>query len=172
MAEAIAAVSLVANIIQLVQFGEIVLGRLKECQSRVGDLPEAFRHINTELPALLYKLRETETAANSGAFSDEKEKAVMSVVNACTEQIEGLEELLMKALPKIGDSGTRRRLKAVKSLGYDAKVEKKAQVIRSYIQTLTYLDTGTTQIICKTLFLMPPSGLSHSIINLLCTSSL
>jgi hypothetical protein len=149
MAEAIAAVSLVANIIQLVQFGELVLGRLKDCQSRVGELPEAFKHINTELPALLYKLRETKTAANSGAFTDEKEKALMAVVNACTEQIIGLEELLTKALPKIGDSGTKRRFKAVKSLGYDSKVEKKAQVIRNYVATLTYLDTGTTQSIRK-----------------------
>jgi hypothetical protein len=145
MAEAIAAVSLVANIIQLVQFGELVLGRLNDYQSRVGELPEAFKHINNELPALLYKLRETKTAANSGAFTDEKEKASMAVVHACTEQILDLEELLIKALPKIGDSGTKRRFKAVKSLGYDSKVEKKVQVIRNYVATLTYLDTGTAQ---------------------------
>jgi hypothetical protein len=42
--EALAAVGIVANIIQIVDFGSRVLKRLKEYQSKLGEIPEAFRH--------------------------------------------------------------------------------------------------------------------------------
>jgi len=50
MAEALAAVGIVANIIQLVDFGSRVLKRLEEYQSILGEIPEAFRYIKAECP--------------------------------------------------------------------------------------------------------------------------
>jgi hypothetical protein len=58
MAEALAAVGIVANITQLVDFGTRVLKRLDQYQSTLEKIPEAFRHIKSELPVLLDALRQ------------------------------------------------------------------------------------------------------------------
>ena len=49
MAEGLAVVGVVTNIIQLVEFGSKVLLRLNEFQSSLGDIPETFRHVKAEL---------------------------------------------------------------------------------------------------------------------------
>ncbi|KAF2472946.1 uncharacterized protein BDR25DRAFT_353255 [Lindgomyces ingoldianus] len=57
MAEALAAVGIASNIIQLVDFGTQVLKRLNQYQSTIKEIPEAFCHIKSELPVLLDALR-------------------------------------------------------------------------------------------------------------------
>jgi hypothetical protein len=68
MAEALAVVGIVANIIQLVDFGSRVLKRLEEYQSKLGEIPEAFRYIKAELPVLLDALRQTKAAIDAGSM--------------------------------------------------------------------------------------------------------
>jgi hypothetical protein len=62
MAEALAVVGIIANIVQLVDFSSRVLKRLEDYQSQLGDIPEAFRHINASLPVLLDALQQTQSA--------------------------------------------------------------------------------------------------------------
>ncbi|KAF2678563.1 hypothetical protein K458DRAFT_348288 [Lentithecium fluviatile CBS 122367] len=138
MAEALAVVGIVANIIQLVDFGSRVLKRLDDYQSQLGDIPEAFRHIKTELPVLLDALRQTQAAIDAGSLQDESKKALLPAVKGCAVQIKALDDVIAKALPALGDSWARRGRKALGSLWYDAKVEKITTVVRGYIQTLTY----------------------------------
>ncbi|KAH8727392.1 P-loop containing nucleoside triphosphate hydrolase protein [Phaeosphaeriaceae sp. PMI808] len=138
MAEALAVVGIVANIIQLVDFGSRVLKRLEEYQSELGDIPEAFRHIKTELPVLLDALRQTKAAIDAGSIQDESKKALLPAVEGCAVQIKALDDVIAKALPASGDSWARRGRKALGSLRYDAKVEKVTAVVRGYIQTLTF----------------------------------
>ena len=138
MAEALAVVGIVANIIQLVDFGSRVLKRLEEYQSKLGEIPEAFRHIKAELPILLDALRQTKAAIDAGSMQDETKNALLPAVEGCGVQIKALDDVIMKALPASGDSWARRGRKALGSLRYDAKVEKIITVIRGYIQTLTY----------------------------------
>ncbi|KAH0533881.1 hypothetical protein FGG08_007500 [Glutinoglossum americanum] len=138
MAEAIAVVSIVANIIQLVDFGSRVLRRLEEYQSKLGEIPEVFRHIKAELPVLLDALRQTKVAIDAGCMQDETKKALLPAVEGCGVQIKSLDDVIVKALPVSGDSWARRGRKAFGSLRYDAKVEKITVVVRGYIQTLTY----------------------------------
>ncbi|KAF2473618.1 TPR-like protein [Lindgomyces ingoldianus] len=138
MAEAVAVVGIVANIIQLVGFGSKVLKRLEEYQSRLGEIPEAFRHIKTELPVLLDALQETKASIEAGSMQDKSRIALLPAIKGCAEQIKALDDLTKKALPALGDSWARRSRKALGSLRYDAKVEKITAVVRGYIQTLTY----------------------------------
>ena len=63
MAEAIAAISLVANIVQFISFGSKVAKRLNEFQASVNDIPKVFRDIRIELPLLLDTLQKTEEQA-------------------------------------------------------------------------------------------------------------
>jgi hypothetical protein len=138
MAEALAVVGIVANIVQLVDFGSQVLKRLEEYQSKLGDIPEAFRHIKAELPVLLDALQQTKAAIDARSMQGESEKALLPAVEGCAVQIKALDDVIAKALPTSGDSWARRGRKALGSLRYDAKVERITAVIRGYIQTLTY----------------------------------
>ncbi|RYP23415.1 hypothetical protein DL765_001120 [Monosporascus sp. GIB2] len=138
MAEALTVVGIVANIIQLVDFGSRVLKRLEEYQSKFGDVPEAFRHIKAELPVLLDALRQTKAAIDAGSMQDESKNALLPAVEGCSAQINLLDDVIAEALPAPGDSWTRRGRKALKSIRYDIKVEKITSVIRGYIQTLAY----------------------------------
>jgi hypothetical protein len=138
MAEALAVVGIVANIVQLVDFGSSVLKRLEEYQSKLGDIPEAFRHIKAELPVLLDALRQTQSAIDAGSMRDESKKALLPAVEGCGVQIRLLDDVIAIALPASSDSWIRRGGKAFRSLRYDAKVERITAVIRGYIQTLTY----------------------------------
>ncbi|RYP42475.1 hypothetical protein DL767_000163 [Monosporascus sp. MG133] len=138
MAEPLTVVGIVANIIQLVDFGSRVLSRLEEYQSNFGDVPEAFRHIKAELPVLLDALRQTKAAIDAGSMQDESKNALLPAVEGCRVQINLLDDVLAEVLPAPGDSWARRGRKALRSLRYDTKVEKITSVVRGYIQTLTY----------------------------------
>jgi hypothetical protein len=138
MAEALVIVGIVANIIQLADFGSHVIRRLEEYQSKFGDIPEAFRHIKAELPVLLDALRQTQFAINTGSIKDETKKALFTAIKGCEVQIRLLDNVIGTALPASDDSWIRRGGKAFRSLRYDAKVERAMVVIRGYVQTLTY----------------------------------
>ena len=135
MAEALAVVGIIANIIQLVDFGSRVLKRLEEYQSKRGKIPEAFRHIKVELQKLLDALQQTKAAIDTGLMQDETKKALLVAIEECKVQITLLDDIILKALPASGDSWPVRGRKA---LGSRAKVEMIIEVVRRYIQTLTY----------------------------------
>jgi hypothetical protein len=138
MAEALAVVGIVASIVQLVDFGVRIVKRLEEYQSELGEIPEAFRHTKTELPALLDALQQTKAAIDAGSMQYGAQKALLPAVEGCRTQVELLNDVIMKALPASGDSWAKRKRKALGSLRYDAKVEKISAVVRGYVQTLTY----------------------------------
>lgn len=155
MAEALAVVSVVANIIQLVDFGTRVLSRLEQYQSTVAEVPEAFRHIKTELPVLLLALSQTKAASDAGQLGDTSKRALLQVIEGCTAQIKALDGVIEKALPAPGDSWTSRGKKAIRSLRYDAKVERITRVIRGYVQTLTYHAAASSKPSAGNRFLRP-----------------
>ena len=139
MAEALVVVGIVANIVQLVDFGSKILHRLTEFQSSVENVPESFRHIKAKLPLLLHTLQQTKEAIEAGSIRDDTKKVLLPAIEGCWEQIKSLDEVLLKTLPKSGDSWTKRSRKAIwMSLRYDSKVEKITAIVRDYIQTLTY----------------------------------
>lgn len=140
MAE-IAALSLAANIIQVVTFGAEALQRLREYQNRAGEIPEIFRHISNELPVLLRGLEKTRNAINNGRMNEEDKKALLPVVEGCGVQVRGLQDVIDKVIPQSGDSRMSRSRKALTSLLYEGKMNKITGVIRNYIQTLTYDNT-------------------------------
>ena len=139
MAEALAIVGIVASIVQLVDFGSKVLHRLTEFQSSVEDVPESFRHIKAKLPLLFHTLQQAKEAIEAGSVRDDTKDVLLPAIEGCWEQIKSLDEVLLKTLPKLGDSWTKRSKKAIwMSLRYASKVEKITAIVRDYIQILTY----------------------------------
>jgi N-terminal domain on NACHT_NTPase and P-loop NTPases len=90
------------------------------------------------LPALLDALRQTKATIDTGSLQDESKRALLPAVDGCGVQIKALNEVIEKVLPASSDSWARRGRKALRSLRYDAKVEKIIAVIRGYVQTLAY----------------------------------
>jgi hypothetical protein len=138
MAEALAVVAIVANIVQVVESGSRVLKRLKEYQSELREIPEAFRHIKAELPILLDALQQTKAVIDAGSIQDETKKALLPAVEGCGIQIKALDDVIAKVLPTPDKSWAEKGKKAFRSLRYEAKVEKITAIVRGYIQTLTY----------------------------------
>lgn len=138
MAEALAVVGIVANIVQLVDFSSKVLSRLNEFQSSVDEVPSSFRNVKVELPLLLDTLKHINKDISAGLIADEIQKSLLPVIEACQTQIESLDVVLVKTLPAPGDSRTQRTRKAISSLSQEAKIEKIGSALRSHLLALTF----------------------------------
>lgn len=146
MAEALGTVSVVASIVQLVDFTTRVVRRLEEFRSNAGEVPASFRHINTKLPLLEATLLQINEAINANSVADGTEKALLSVVKDCETQIAALDELLARTLPEINDSWRKRGKKVILSLYQDDKVEAISKSLQNYIGVLTFYYTVASSI--------------------------
>lgn len=141
MAEALAVISVVANIIQLVDFSSKLLHRLDEFRSSLGEIPKSFRHFSAELPVLRVTLQKVRDAIEAGSVGDETEKALIPAIYGCKEQIQLLDTLLTTILPEATDSRLKRGRKAMLSLNQESKVKSITRILHSYIRTLTFYYT-------------------------------
>ncbi|KAJ9655262.1 hypothetical protein H2201_008839 [Coniosporium apollinis] len=145
MAEAVAAVSLVAAIVQFVDLSSKIIGRLDGFQSDLDKIPQTLQDIKDQLPLLLNTLQRTKTQAEAGHIDYDTQKADLSVVEGCRSQVHLLDDVLVKTLPAKGDSRWRKGLKAFSSVGHEKAVERITERLRGYVQTLTYHQaTGTS----------------------------
>lgn len=104
MAESLAAVSVVANVVQLIEFGCEVLARLSEFLSNPGCVQKTFRHLHTELRDLLDALEHTQTAIKTSSIRAASREALRPAIDSCRTQIETLDAIIGKTQPKLGDS--------------------------------------------------------------------
>jgi hypothetical protein len=141
MAEALAVVGIVSSIIQVVEFSAKVADRLNDFASSVGDIPKAFRHIQTELPLIIDSLRRIQSQAESGSVEPTTTNAVWPVLKDCQREITRLQNILDKTVPSIGDSSWERRKKAFLSLGKDKDVAEIADSLSRYVRVLTLHQT-------------------------------
>ena len=70
-AEAVAVISIIANITALTDFTCGVISRTKEYGENAHDVPRAFRDIKTELPLICSTLKRTEDRVRSGILDDD-----------------------------------------------------------------------------------------------------
>jgi hypothetical protein len=138
MAEALAVVSVVASIIQLLDFSTKVVSRLNEFYSDAKEVPKSFRHVKTELPLLATTLAQLKDTLDTTSAADGATKALVPVIAGCTEQVEKLDVILKNVLPEITDSLRMKGKKAIVSLNADRKVENITEALRNYVVTLTF----------------------------------
>ncbi|KAF2734854.1 hypothetical protein EJ04DRAFT_563839 [Polyplosphaeria fusca] len=138
MAETLAVVGVVANIVQLVDFCTRVVSRLDEFYSVAKEIPKSFRHVKTELPLLTTTLEQLKGAIDTTSVADGSKKALLPVIVGCNEQVAQLDAILKKTLPETNDSWRTKSKKAVVSLHNDAKVESTTKALRNYIGVLTF----------------------------------
>ncbi|KAF2738596.1 hypothetical protein EJ04DRAFT_41219, partial [Polyplosphaeria fusca] len=138
MAEVLAAVGVVASIVQLVDFSTRVVSRLDEFCSVAKEIPKSFRHLKTELPLLTTTLEQLKDAIDTTSAVDSSKKVLLPVIAGCTEQVEQLDAILKKTLPEANDSWGVKDKKAIVSLHNDAKVESITKALRNYVGILTF----------------------------------
>jgi N-terminal domain on NACHT_NTPase and P-loop NTPases len=138
MVEALAAVGVVASIIQVVDFGDKIVRRLDEYYSNLDEIPKSLQQISTQLPLLLDTLKGTQHAIGTGVIRSDTEKALLPVINGSKVQIELLDAIIHKLLPSSSDSLAKRGKKAWSSLKQDSNVNGITSALGNYVQTLTF----------------------------------
>jgi hypothetical protein len=138
MAEALAAVSVVASIVQLFDFSTRVVSRLNEFYSVAKEVPKSFRHVKTELPLLATTLAQLKDTLDTTSAADATTRALVPVIAGCAEQVEKLDAILKSILPENTDSLRMKGKKAIVSLNADRKVETITETLRNYIKILTF----------------------------------
>lgn len=138
MAEALAIVSVVASIVQLVDYSTRVVSRLDEFYSVTKEVPKSFRHIKTELPLLATTLARLERAISTTSVASKSTKALVPVIAGCNEQVTQLDAILEKTLPEANDGLRIKSKKAIVSVHYDSKVEGITKTLRNYVGILTF----------------------------------
>jgi hypothetical protein len=140
MAEAIAALGVAVSIIQLIDFGSKMLVRLDEFHSyadRTRRDSKSFWGLQTDLRVLLDALRQTQYSIEAGCLSDTTHSALCPAVRTCRAQIEALDLIFAKSLPRPGDSWTKRTRRAIASLRQDNQVAEIRAQLNSSVQALT-----------------------------------
>src|SRR3984957_14151021 len=159
MAEALAVIGLVSAIVQFVEFSSKIIERLNEFQSSIDEVPQTFRDLKIQLPLLRETLKKTKTHAEAGFIDTDIQTAILNVVKGCQEQVELLDNILVKTLPVTGDSRIRRGVKAFSSVGQEKDVQKIVARIQQYqVSLIHYQTTPATQVLPtrnKPLFAVP-----------------
>ena len=135
MAE-IAALSLAASILQVINISVRVAERLNEYHQKGDSLPDAFKHVSTRLPIFVLALRDTNTKI--GDMTDDARRAMRPAIKECFTQIKTLDGIIEKVLFKPGDTGATRGWKSVVSVKYDSDVKELDKVIRRYMEAMHY----------------------------------
>jgi hypothetical protein len=135
MAE-LAALSVAASILQVIDISVRVAERLNEYRKKEDSLPTAFKHVSTRLPIFVLKLRDTNAKVED--MTDDARRALKPAIEECFNQIKKLETIIDKVLFKPGDKGATRGWKSIKSVKYDSDVSELDKVIRRYMEAMNY----------------------------------
>ena len=138
MAEAVAALGLVALITQVIDYGNKVIVRLKDFRSSIVEAPKAFRDILVQLLLILDTLERTRQQVELGAAGKATQDALLPVVQGCYAQITELHKVLAKVMPETTDSSLQRSKKAFQSVGYEKAIKEISSTLRNYVQTLAF----------------------------------
>lgn len=138
MAEALAAVSAAASIIQLLDFTCKSIARLIEYHSLVGEVPKVFRHINIELPVLRYTAQQLKEAIEIDTIDPDTKAAILPALIECETAVVSLHDVLEKLMPDPKDRWGKKQTKAIRSLFCDSDIEKSIKTIRQLIRSLVF----------------------------------
>lgn len=135
-----------ASILQIIQIGCQIASRIHTYSSQYGDLPEIFKHVHNKIGVINDTLEQFRKAVDLDSLDNHPREVVLKALTACGCETKDLQSLIITALPAVSDGNFKRAWKAIESLKYDEKVEKKMSVIESYLNILhtnIFLSSGT-----------------------------
>ena len=142
MAEVIAVISFVSAIAGLVEVGSKAIKRLKDFRCETREMPDALRHVSSQIPLVVDSLSRSKARAQSNELSVETQNALLPTVEACAELLNKLDELLRNLLPVKDDSAWERKMKALKSMSKDKYMQSLLGELDRYIITFTLHNTS------------------------------
>jgi hypothetical protein len=142
--EPLAVVGLVSAIVQFIEFGDKIVGRLNDFRHSLNEVPKVFCKIHNQLPLFIVTLRRTQNQANAGHLGEETAKALKPVIERCLDLVKQLEGILVKALPLEKDSTWSRIIKALASLAHDKTVQRITLELESHVRVLTYHEAANS----------------------------
>ncbi|KAI4087719.1 MAG: hypothetical protein LQ344_006605 [Seirophora lacunosa] len=138
MAEAVAAISLTASIVQLLSFGTEVIARLHDYRTKAKETPAVFHDVSVQLPLLIADLRVTKEREEQHGLPPDVAASALKIVESCETHIRVLDEVLIKTMPDPTDSAWRTGKKVLLSFRQEEKVRNVAEKLRSYVIYLTH----------------------------------
>jgi hypothetical protein len=141
MAEALAVIGLVSAIVQFVDFGTKVVNRLYGLKEEVANGPKVFQDVRTRLPLMLDLVKKIRVQIDCGQIDRASQDVMLPVIQSCLTQVKLLDDLFIKALPKLNDSSWTRGKKALVSVIRESEVEKIDQVLKANCDLL--VQSGT-----------------------------
>jgi hypothetical protein len=135
--EALAVVSIIANIFQLIDFSVNIYERAKTYGQGASEIPKAFRSTRAMLSLVRNCLEHTQERIDSGELDERHCKELGETLTGCATTIHELGEIFEKVLPAEGASTWARGRKAIASLGQDKKVEDLGNALMRFVSALT-----------------------------------
>lgn len=158
MAEALAVVGLVGNILGFVDFAQKVASRLNEFSSDLEGVPKSLRQIQAELPLIIDGVGRLKARADSGKLDEKAKAALGPVIAQCQQKTQRLGDILDKILPAADASSWDRKMKAIRSLAKDGEVEDVSEALGRCISILTFYSVidGAQSVAAKKIFWLVP----------------
>lgn len=103
-AEAVAVISIIANIIALTEFSCDVINQIKEYGDNAHEVPTAFRDIEGVLPLISGTLSRTRDQVESGILDDDTCRALKPVLKGCHNKVERLKLISKDVMAQEGAS--------------------------------------------------------------------
>lgn len=142
MAEAIAVIAFVSALAGLVDIGSRAISRLNDFRAGTREIPDALKHISSQLPLVVDSLSRSKARAQSGELRTETQNALVPTLKACTELLDRLDRLLKDLLPVKDDSSWDRKMKALKSVSKETYMQSLLAELDRYIITFTLHNTS------------------------------
>jgi N-terminal domain on NACHT_NTPase and P-loop NTPases len=136
MAEAVAAASLAAAIVQLVDFSAKIVKRLDEFASATVSVPKSFLDIKVQLPLITSTLHSMRVLVESVRIGDATTSTLKAIIDRCVDEAQTLTTILEEALPKGALSTFQIRLRALQSLTCDKKARESVDRLLKHLQIL------------------------------------
>ncbi|KAI7493390.1 hypothetical protein KC357_g1071 [Hortaea werneckii] len=138
MADPLTIVGATASVVQLIEFTAKVLTRLNEYRVQTGELPSAFAHVASQLPLLRQILEKTQEGIKLQNIGQEDIEVIQPCLQACQEQMQKLDTLLLTILPKAQERTARKMAKGIRSLWKDSDVRKIDAEIDFFVARLNF----------------------------------
>ena len=142
MAEVIASISLISSIASLIEIGCKVVDRLHVYHSSNHNVPETYRHIESQVSIVIDGLRRTEQHAKSSSMNSQTEETLLATLKGCKERVTRPLAILDEVLPNRNDSSLTKARKAARSLLNDKQIQLLLEDINRYLTTLTFYNTS------------------------------
>ena len=136
--EALAVISVIANITALTEFSCDIVSRIREYGENAHEVPKAFRDIQAVLPLISSTLARTRDQIESNIINEDTCKALRPVLEGCEDKLRQLKVILSESMAQEGASTLKRGLMAIKSMRKDKEVKEIAQALDRFVGHLVH----------------------------------